>query len=1032
MKTHPIITTAFVTAIALLAVHASSRAAEPIEGLISHWAFDEGQGYTASDSAGDYDGTVYGAQWTDGQIDGALFFDGQGDYVRVGDKDRLDFGASEDFTISTWFKTSALGARMLVNKREKGKTAGYDLYLYIGEICARISDGPPVVLAQSAGQSFSDNQWHHAVAVFDRSDVITVYVDANLVATSPPISDIGNVDNGYPFAIGARLSSDTAAYFKGPIDDVRVYGRTLSADEVQQLYQAARIPVVALEITGPDRVRENSSAQFTAIATFEDGSTKDVTTSATWSAEPNIATIDDSGLLATQRIETADQITVSAHYTRHGGTVDAQLVIGVTALADLQISGPQQVAENSYAQYQAAAYYQDGSNADVTASATWSVEPQDVASISGNGHLNTDRIEADTSLNVYADYTVAGSTLQAQAAVQLAQPIALEITGPDKIPGSFQEQYHAVVTYEDDLTATVTTSALWSVEPQTYATVDQNGLATTAEVNQPQDITISAQYTSAAVTVETQVLVQVVPPRILHVPSEYLTIQAAIEDAFDGDIVLVAPGTYTGDGNRDIYFLGKKITVRSESGPENTIIDCNGSYEDPHRGFNFHELMGVNPTLDGFTITNGYGRREGGAIYAHHTDFTVSNCIFAHNSGSSKSFGGAILCDYASPKITNCTFTDNFAGGTGGAILLHRCTAVIDNCVLAENSSGYYGGAIYSYDSSATITNSTISHNSADEEGGGIHYYSGNNEDSLTITNCIITGNSVKSQYARGGGIYFYLRDAWYDPLIITNSVIAGNSAGGQGGGIFCNAPAAITHTTIVNNTANYDGGGIYAYRNAQIDITNSILWANSPEQINRYGDSELTITYSDVQGGWEGQGNVDADPCFVQPGSTCLEIQGDYHLLPTSPCIDAAKDVGIYTDIEGNVRPYDYPDIDNNGDFDMGAYEAFILPPYDRAVDRVTSVLTRQAELFALIDEFLALQWEAYDALDELLDTGDYSDAPKADITSAKQKIYSAMQHHEQSADAFEKAVEKLNDSLTSLGIEPEPNETTRKGLTE
>ncbi|UCF43879.1 MAG: hypothetical protein JSV99_02860, partial [Planctomycetota bacterium] len=932
-----------------------------------------------------------------------------------------------------WFKTSFTGRQMLVNKREKGNTPGYDFYMDSRRIFARITSTSSYVLAQSPEQSFHDNQWHHAAAVFDRTDVITVYVDGEVVATSPPISEVGDIDNTQPFAIGARLYASIVAYFKGALDDVRVYSRTLSAEEIQQLYQAALIPVVALDITGPDHVRENSSAQFTAIATYEDGSTQNVTTQATWSAEPNIATIDDSGLLTTDRIETADQITISAEYTKGTVTVDTQVSVQVSALTDLQISGPQQVTENSYAQYEAAAYYQDGSAADVTTSATWSVEPQDVASISDDGRLNTDRIETDTALTVYADYTVAGATLQAQAAVQVAQPVALQITGRDKLPGSFHAQYYAEVTYEDDSTADVTTSAVWSVEPQTYATIDENGKVTTAEVNQPQDITISTWYTAAAITIETQVSVQVVPPRFLHVPSEYPTIQAAIDDALEGDIVLVAPGTYTGEGNRDIY-LAKTVTVRSESGPENTIIDCNGSREDRHRAFNFHTTADVTPAIDGLTITNAYPHGgDGGAIYAHHTDFTVNNCIFTHNSGL-KTRGGAIYCDVGSPKITNCTFTDNYAD-SGAAIYLYNASAIIDDCVIAENSLGRYASAIHCARSNLTITNSTIRENKPENPdygaGGGI-YASGS---TVTIANCSILGNSVG--YA-GGGIYHDSSGDQEDSLTITNCVIAGNSAasrhGSGGGGIYCRGPAEITHTTIANNTSGYEGGGLYCL--APTQITNCILWANSPEQIYYDGDYAPTVTYSDVQGGWEGEGNIDADPCFVQPGQSgpCW-VEGDYRLLPTSPCIDAAKDAGVYTDIEGTPRPYDYPDIDNNAglpDFDMGAYEAFILPPYDRAVDRLGTVLDRHHELLALIDEFLALQWEAYDALDELLDTRDYTDASKADIVSAKQRISSAIQHHEQSADAFEKGINKLEDSLTSLGAEPEPNQTPDKELIE
>jgi len=66
---------------------------------------------------------------------------------------------------------------------------------------------------------------------------------------------------------------------------------------------------------------------------------------------------------------------------------------------------------------------------------------------------------------------------------------------------------------------------------------------------------------------------------------DYTTIQAAIDDCNDGDVVIVAPGTYTGEGNRDIDFKGKAIIVRSKSGPEDCVIDCQGSREDLHRGF---------------------------------------------------------------------------------------------------------------------------------------------------------------------------------------------------------------------------------------------------------------------------------------------------------------------------------------------------------------------------------------------------------------------------------------------------------------
>jgi len=75
---------------------------------------------------------------------------------------------------------------------------------------------------------------------------------------------------------------------------------------------------------------------------------------------------------------------------------------------------------------------------------------------------------------------------------------------------------------------------------------------------------------------------------ILHVPSQYPTIQAGIGGAVHGDTVLVANGIYTGPGNRDIDFVGKAILVTSRDGPDVTIIDCQGDSLDPHRGFYFH------------------------------------------------------------------------------------------------------------------------------------------------------------------------------------------------------------------------------------------------------------------------------------------------------------------------------------------------------------------------------------------------------------------------------------------------------------
>ena len=183
----------------------------------------------------------------------------------------------------------------------------------------------------------------------------------------------------------------------------------------------------------------------------------------------------------------------------------------------------------------------------------------------------------------------------------------------------------------------------------------------------------------------------------------FATIQKSIDSAVNGDTILVAPGTYTGPGNRDIDFYGLAITVRSESGPENCIIDCNGSDANPHRGFYFHSDEDANSILAGFTITNGYGLKDrkfaglmrsvGGAIFCDASSPTIANCIISGNSA--ERVGGGIYCEHSSPTITNCTISGNWVTwewATGGGIYCWNASSDITNCIISSNSAGRGGG----------------------------------------------------------------------------------------------------------------------------------------------------------------------------------------------------------------------------------------------------------------------------------------------------------------------------------------------------
>ncbi len=231
----------------------------------------------------------------------------------------------------------------------------------------------------------------------------------------------------------------------------------------------------------------------------------------------------------------------------------------------------------------------------------------------------------------------------------------------------------------------------------------------------------------------------------LHVPSEYETIQAAIDDCNEGDTVVIASGTYTGSGNRDLNFKGKAITVRSTN-PDNpavvaaTIIDCNGSESDNHCGFSFHNNEDSNSVLSGITITSAYGS-FGGAILCQNSSPSIINCNFVNNFVSGG--GGGIHNSYSSPTLINCVFRNNSSEWIAGALRNHTSSPLVINCLFTGNSANY-GGAIQNQNisSNPTLINCTFTGNTASSWAGGILNAGGTPTASPVLTNCISWGNS--------------------------------------------------------------------------------------------------------------------------------------------------------------------------------------------------------------------------------------------------------------------------------------------------
>ncbi|MCK4513421.1 right-handed parallel beta-helix repeat-containing protein, partial [bacterium] len=228
---------------------------------------------------------------------------------------------------------------------------------------------------------------------------------------------------------------------------------------------------------------------------------------------------------------------------------------------------------------------------------------------------------------------------------------------------------------------------------------------------------------------------------------DYLTISEAVAAAENGDVIELCDATFTGEDNRDIDFLGKAITVRSQSGdPTACIIDC--VREPPAivttHGFVFHSGETGESIVEGVTIMNAQAvmsqsyppppLRGGAAIRCTNgSSPTIRNCIIT-NCISTASAGG-ISCEGSSPTIENCTFADNSAS-YGGAILCYSgSVSDITGCTFYDNEASRRGGGIYCYGASPTIAGCTLSDNAGGNAGGVVACDGGS---SVTVENTIV------------------------------------------------------------------------------------------------------------------------------------------------------------------------------------------------------------------------------------------------------------------------------------------------------
>ena len=312
----------------------------------------------------------------------------------------------------------------------------------------------------------------------------------------------------------------------------------------------------------------------------------------------------------------------------------------------------------------------------------------------------------------------------------------------------------------------------------------------------------------------------------------------------------------------------------------------------------YHVVIGAaSATLDGFAITGGIASGSGtldsygGGLLLDTVSSTISNCVFYQNEAS---FGGAIYAANGSPLILNCIFLDNLiptAGktdnltekftliGLGAGVYLSNCTgASLTNCFFSNNQNlSGAGGALVTIGTTVTVSRSRFFGNKAASSGGAVIASTTN----ATFTNCAFYSN--ESTGSSGGAI--------------TN--VSGKTQ-------VINCSFAKNRSTA--STPN--GGAVYSAPEAVTELVNVVAWHNTPNSLFDEAGATVTVSYSDIEEGRVGTGNIAADPKFAG------EVSGNLRLSYSSPCVDQGTAAQApSTDLTGLPRPA-------GAGVDMGAFE--------------------------------------------------------------------------------------------------------------
>lgn len=485
------------------------------------------------------------------------------------------------------------------------------------------------------------------------ADGRTSIITPNTFATSN--TTVSSINTAGDF-VSNNVTSNTQVVLNASYTEDGVTATDNHSIEIQ-----AGLEITRLEIVGDNLVDENTDSQYIIRATFSDNSTQDVVADSVSLDSTTYATITGAALLSAKEVNGGDKpVVISATYTHDGTEVSATKNITVVdtdpLIQSLEIIGPTSVAEGESATYTVKLVRDDGSEEYPFTPDTFTQLSNAYSTLNGY-ELTANSISQDRTVRLQAEFTEYGKTITGTLDVTLTNnppvPVSATIIGANSVNEQTSSNYSLQVTFDDSSTQTYTTDADWSLTAgDTYGSVNGSGRLTAGDVENDQQVTISATHTINGTEMSATKDVDIIAAALVPVSLELTT--SPDNNYTEGETAIIAYTVTYSDGS----------TADVKASPDLTPSFVNNAYGSTFTGANSNDVLLGDVTGDKVVTVRGTYVENG-------TTVTDNLALNVADSDVSPRWGIApiqeYIADYASPAFYDL-LTGSLTGTNGEEI----------------------------------------------------------------------------------------------------------------------------------------------------------------------------------------------------------------------------------------------------------------------------------------------------------------------------------------------------------------------------